>query len=704
MSFLSYSQNLEDVMLWRALRHIKSGFYIDIGAWSPDLDSVTRLFYEQGWNGINIEPHPKYYAQLMEKRQNDINLNLCISDKVGHEEIHFLGESGLSTLNATIADQHKNNLGINIKKEKVEVITLKYLWSKYVSVSQQIHFLKIDVEGFEKAVLKGNDWDKNRPWIIVLEAVIPLSQIENHQDWEQILIEANYAFVYADGVNRFYVAKEHSDIISAFKYPPNVFDGFIPIKQKELEESLLQETKRAELAEFSAEQRRLDLQMIYASRSWRLTYPLRWINKIRKLIMEKGVHASFKIAIEKMKWHVKELIKASTPYNNETSYEENIIKKKIERNYYDENWYLIKNELGKSYFYSPISLIFQENIEPSESVYFNLHHAIKKYSPKGIALVFFMGMGDYLMSTPLINKIKKTYPDINLYAGISSSLDSVNSPKTKELMKGNPLINEIYEYKGVIKNYWKNYDFTDLIKKIPKNTLIVPVIHEDNEKTTHRVNTLFKTFGFEKVNDIDLNPILYENYPTNKAKKIIKMIIERTKKRKELKIVFTHFFARSSMYSYRDRNVLIKLLSDNNYYVINFSDEEIILENVYNININEISPVDTIEILRTIKNHFQKISIISVNSIMWPISAGLGIENLGLHIFNDKLIHQYFYPNIYIISRYKYDKIPNNHLIICPESESYFEKNPMEILLIHFDPKFIFNQFINLQHFMDSTH
>ena len=32
MSFFSYSQNGEDVLLWRALKHIKDGFYIDVGA------------------------------------------------------------------------------------------------------------------------------------------------------------------------------------------------------------------------------------------------------------------------------------------------------------------------------------------------------------------------------------------------------------------------------------------------------------------------------------------------------------------------------------------------------------------------------------------------------------------------------------------------------------------------------------------------
>jgi len=32
MTFISYAQNFEDVMLYRTLKHIEKGFYIDVGA------------------------------------------------------------------------------------------------------------------------------------------------------------------------------------------------------------------------------------------------------------------------------------------------------------------------------------------------------------------------------------------------------------------------------------------------------------------------------------------------------------------------------------------------------------------------------------------------------------------------------------------------------------------------------------------------
>jgi hypothetical protein len=47
MSFISYAQNLEDVMLYRALKHVECGFYIDVGAQHPVIDSVTKAFYDR---------------------------------------------------------------------------------------------------------------------------------------------------------------------------------------------------------------------------------------------------------------------------------------------------------------------------------------------------------------------------------------------------------------------------------------------------------------------------------------------------------------------------------------------------------------------------------------------------------------------------------------------------------------------------------
>ncbi len=267
MSFTTYAQNFEDVMLWRALKPVEDGFYIDVGAWSPDFDSVTRAFYEHGWRGINVEPNPGSYGQLRARRPRDINVRLAVGDTRGTQIMNFLSNSGLSTLNETIAQEHAR-AGWTIDKQVIEVTTLATLCEQHVPEGHDVHFLKVDVEGSEEAVLRGNDWLRYRPWIVVVAATLPMSQQESHDAWEPPLLNAGYHFTYTDGLNRYYVANEHAELLPAFKYPPNVFDSFKSNLQKQAE-------ARANEAEDKLLEAHRELKATYASYCWRITFPLR---------------------------------------------------------------------------------------------------------------------------------------------------------------------------------------------------------------------------------------------------------------------------------------------------------------------------------------------------------------------------------------------------------------------------------------------
>ena len=68
---VSHAQNFEDVILHRALKSIEKGFYIDIGAQDPVVDSVSLGFYELGWRGVHVEPDSRYAAKLREARGDE---------------------------------------------------------------------------------------------------------------------------------------------------------------------------------------------------------------------------------------------------------------------------------------------------------------------------------------------------------------------------------------------------------------------------------------------------------------------------------------------------------------------------------------------------------------------------------------------------------------------------------------------------------
>jgi FkbM family methyltransferase len=225
MSFVSYAQNAEDVMLWRALGHVRDGFYIDVGAQEPELDSVTLAFYERGWRGVNIEPVPAFAAALRAARPRDVTLDIAISDAPGRRDFFLIGGTGLSTLESDVAAL-QGGRGWKVERTEVEVSTLAAICHRYAPAD--IHFLKIDVEGGELAVLRGADLEAFRPWIVLVEATRPNSQEENWQEWEPLLLAARYRFVWFDGLNRFYLAAErHAELAPHFRAPPNVYDHYV---------------------------------------------------------------------------------------------------------------------------------------------------------------------------------------------------------------------------------------------------------------------------------------------------------------------------------------------------------------------------------------------------------------------------------------------------------------------------------------------
>ena len=224
MTFTSHAQNFEDVMLWRALKHIDRGCYVDVGAQHPVIDSVSKAFYEQGWRGIHIEPVPQYAELLRRDRPDETVLQVALSDAEGTLELNVIPGTGLSTAVEAHALRHEKERQFGYQRISVPAMTLKTALQPLAG--RQVHWLKIDVEGFETQVLKGWDSRALRPWVMVVEATLPGSTETDHAVWESIMTAANYRFVYFDGLNRFYVAQEHAELAAAFLSPPNTFDDF----------------------------------------------------------------------------------------------------------------------------------------------------------------------------------------------------------------------------------------------------------------------------------------------------------------------------------------------------------------------------------------------------------------------------------------------------------------------------------------------
>lgn len=223
MTFISYAQNFEDVILWRALKHVENGFYIDIGAQDPVVDSVSLAFYERGWRGVHVEPTPRYAGKLRAERLDETVVEAAISLSEQPIRLFEFADTGLSTSIEDIAQGHAEK-GFQAHSIEVPGMPLSRLLDSYDD--RPIHWLKIDVEGMEEQVIASWAPSPVRPWIVVVESTRPTSPEHAFTVWEPQLLALGYEFVYFDGLNRFYVGLDHQELRASFGPGPHIFDDF----------------------------------------------------------------------------------------------------------------------------------------------------------------------------------------------------------------------------------------------------------------------------------------------------------------------------------------------------------------------------------------------------------------------------------------------------------------------------------------------
>jgi FkbM family methyltransferase len=227
-SGISYAQRYEDLHLLRCFGEQTSGCYIDVGAGHPVYDNVSLAFYLRGWNGVTIEPNPWLAELSAAVRPRDVQLRSLVGDHRG-EATYYLVEHfhGLSTTIATNAQAAQQEYGKPAKAMPVAMTTLRDVAEEHGLTA--IDFLKIDVEGAEKAVLSGNDWQRFRPKVVLAEALAPLTMLPAWETWEPILTSNGYRFAFFDSLNRYYVGEEHTELAARLADEPASFENIAKI-------------------------------------------------------------------------------------------------------------------------------------------------------------------------------------------------------------------------------------------------------------------------------------------------------------------------------------------------------------------------------------------------------------------------------------------------------------------------------------------
>lgn len=212
-----YSQNREDLIISALFSGQKGGFYIDVGSNHPINHSVTKLLYRNGWSGVNIDPNSSLVQLTRFDRKRDIHINAGLGSKSGKEVFRIYSNAGLSTFSEDLMASYSKVSSVFTDMycdEEVDILTLAEVCRK--NDITKIDLLKIDVEGYEKEVLVGNNWDKYRPKVICIE--------NNHkrEDWSEYIIQQGYIRIFNDGLNDYFTEEKSGIAEKISAYPEEI--------------------------------------------------------------------------------------------------------------------------------------------------------------------------------------------------------------------------------------------------------------------------------------------------------------------------------------------------------------------------------------------------------------------------------------------------------------------------------------------------
>lgn len=176
----SFSQFGEDIYVYKLFIppkrdsanpiFLKKGFYVDIGANHPVINSQTYRLYKLGWRGINIDPILSSENVFNKVRPLDINVSVGVARNKGVITYYEYDLPVINSFNFEHSIETAKRLGAKLlNKRKVEVFPLKDILTKYKPKEIDIDFMSIDTEGYEMEILESNDFSMFRPKFILLE-------------------------------------------------------------------------------------------------------------------------------------------------------------------------------------------------------------------------------------------------------------------------------------------------------------------------------------------------------------------------------------------------------------------------------------------------------------------------------------------------------------------------------------------------------
>lgn len=229
MSVISYARHSDDLALWRVLGHIQHGCYLNIGPADRAGQAFSEAFHARGWKGVHVVPD-------------------------GSARDALLAQAGAGT----------------------------------------VHCMRVHVDAADPNPLDGWLGTGGLPWVVLVHA--PDAQGAG-AGWETVLsahgyryagsADAGHVFAHPDGDPLARLLALEAELAQSRSFAEEserrLAEAHVRLQQAEERAARLEVEGLAAMAE-ARQARSLEdrLQAVYASSSWQVTKPMRWLSRVRR--------------------------------------------------------------------------------------------------------------------------------------------------------------------------------------------------------------------------------------------------------------------------------------------------------------------------------------------------------------------------------------------------------------------------------------
>ena len=171
-----------------------SGYFVEVGANHPTHGSQTWHLEQTGWTGVLVEPQPDLAAFLATSRKARVFATACSSPDNAGQSLPLHVDGARSALD-------RDRMAPGAQAAYVIVVPTRTLDSilEEAAAPIPIDLLSIDVEGHETEVLRGFDFNRWQPLLILIEDHV--NSLQTHR----YLKKSGYRLIRRLGHNGWYV-------------------------------------------------------------------------------------------------------------------------------------------------------------------------------------------------------------------------------------------------------------------------------------------------------------------------------------------------------------------------------------------------------------------------------------------------------------------------------------------------------------------